>query len=507
VQRHQTLRAAIDWSYQLCSEAERRLLARLSVFAGGCAEEAAEEVCGDDPLSADGVFELLAGLVAKSLVVAQRDGPTTRYRLLETIREYGEDRLAQDGETDQLRHRHAEYYCQLVGLLSDRLEGREQLDAARRIAAERENLLAAINHAVDTENVDLALRLVRHSPVPGMYLGFVVYLPATVLGLPGATSHDLYPYALVASAGGFATHDDLERVETACQEALEAARRLSSERERRRVEWLITSVRIGRAFALGQWREAARFSEQATRVALEDGREATAARALAAGAMSYVMAGNPQEGIELAENALRMARSTGAPMTVAYCLMTAAGALAAQEPLRSHVLLEEGLAEREHLDVTSVIEVTQATLIAARLGDWPLTLRLADRSIRHQQWEGNFVWLASILSVAARALVGIDIQAAARLQGAAHHLAVQLATGRNTGQVRSDSASPPVQPAGSSLITDLRRQTSALLQDALDEGRLRQLRAEGEAMDSDQAATYALDVIRRARQSQHTDDM
>jgi predicted ATPase len=78
VPRHQTLRAAIDWSYQLCSQAERRLLARLAVFSGGRTDEAAETVCGTDPLPGGQVFELLAGLVAKSLVVAQRDGPATR---------------------------------------------------------------------------------------------------------------------------------------------------------------------------------------------------------------------------------------------------------------------------------------------------------------------------------------------------------------------------------------------------------------------------------------------
>jgi predicted ATPase len=130
VQRHQTLRAAIDWSYQLCSEGERRLLARLAVFAGGCTEEAAEAVCGSDPLSVGEVFELLAGLVAKSLVVAQRQGRSTRYRLLETIREYGEDRLAEYGETDPLRQRHSEYYCRLEAMLVERLGGPEQLHAS-----------------------------------------------------------------------------------------------------------------------------------------------------------------------------------------------------------------------------------------------------------------------------------------------------------------------------------------------------------------------------------------
>ena len=113
VQRHQTLRAAIDWSYELLSDSERRLLARLAVFAGGCTRDAAEKVCAGEPIEADLVFELLAGLVARSLVVADRDRPETRYRLLETIREYGEERLAEHEETEILRARHAEYYTEL----------------------------------------------------------------------------------------------------------------------------------------------------------------------------------------------------------------------------------------------------------------------------------------------------------------------------------------------------------------------------------------------------------
>src|SRR5262249_58787930 len=80
VQRHQTLRAAIDWSYDLLSDDERQLLVRLAVFSGGCTRAAAETVCGAAPLAPRKVFGLLAALVAKSLVIAQRDGPETRYR-------------------------------------------------------------------------------------------------------------------------------------------------------------------------------------------------------------------------------------------------------------------------------------------------------------------------------------------------------------------------------------------------------------------------------------------
>jgi predicted ATPase/class 3 adenylate cyclase len=500
VQRHQTLRAAIDWSYQLLGEPEQRLLARLSVFAGGCTEEAAEAVCGTDPLSGGEVFELLAGLVAKSLVVAQRQASATRYRLLETIREYGEDRLAEYGDTDWLRRRHAEYYSQLAAVVSDRLGGPEELDAARQLTAEWDNLLAAVNYAIDIADPDLALRVVRLTPEPAVELGFVVHLPvAAVIALPGASSHDLYPQALAISAYISVSHGEFDRAEDACQKALDSARHLGSARERRRVEWLVASARMTGAFALGRWREAAGYGEQAADFALQDGMKASTAGNLAGAATSLIMAGDPEAGAGLAEEALKMARSAGAPITTMFCLVVAAGTLAHQDPMRARGLLEEGLTLRQSLDIESVAEVTQATLIAASMGDWPLALQLAERSIRHLQWGGERPWLAGILNVVARALADIDTEAAARLQGAARHLTVQVTAADAVAAAGSSLASPS-QAAGFSMIRDLRRQTSAILNDALDEGRLRRLRAEGEAMDSDQAAAYALDAIRRARQ-------
>ena len=116
---HQTLRATIDWSYQLLAEPEQRLLARLAVFAGGCTLEAAETVCGGDGIDPDTVFELLASLVARSLVVAEEHGPETRYRLLETIRQYGEERLDEAGETDRWQARHADYYAGVLAANPD----------------------------------------------------------------------------------------------------------------------------------------------------------------------------------------------------------------------------------------------------------------------------------------------------------------------------------------------------------------------------------------------------
>jgi predicted ATPase len=101
--RHQTLRAAIDWSLGLLAEPEQLLLARLAVFVVGCTLEAVETVCGGDGIDPGAVLELLASLVALSLVVAEEHGPQSRYRLPETIRQYGEEGLDQAGQTEQWR--------------------------------------------------------------------------------------------------------------------------------------------------------------------------------------------------------------------------------------------------------------------------------------------------------------------------------------------------------------------------------------------------------------------
>jgi len=114
VARHQTLRAAIDWSYELLANPEQALLGRLAVFAGGATLDAIEAVCGGEGIDPDAVFDLLASLVARSLVAAEEHGPETRYRLLEPIRQYGQERLEHAGEAERWRARHAAYYASLL---------------------------------------------------------------------------------------------------------------------------------------------------------------------------------------------------------------------------------------------------------------------------------------------------------------------------------------------------------------------------------------------------------
>src|SRR6266851_2868816 len=104
--RQQTLRAAIDWSYDLLPETERALLRRLAVFVGGTSLEAAEAICAGPPIPSGDVMDLLTQLVAKSLVITEESNAETHSRLLETIREYGLARLLEAGEAEALRSRH-----------------------------------------------------------------------------------------------------------------------------------------------------------------------------------------------------------------------------------------------------------------------------------------------------------------------------------------------------------------------------------------------------------------
>ena len=201
MKRQQTLRATIDWSYDLLDDAQQRLLARLAVFAGGCTREAAEAICGGGPIEGRAVLGLLTDLVDRSLVVADRGGLETRYRLLETIREYGEERVAEHGETDALRDRHARYFTDFAFRCSEGLWGSEQIACGARMSADGENILAAFAHAVDTHDLDLAVSLLESTSLFPLQTGYVLTLPVEpVLAAPGVEHHSGYALVLMAAA-------------------------------------------------------------------------------------------------------------------------------------------------------------------------------------------------------------------------------------------------------------------------------------------------------------------
>ncbi|MBN1937529.1 MAG: hypothetical protein JW934_22920 [Anaerolineae bacterium] len=160
--RQQTLRNTIEWSYDLLTPAEQTLFDRLSVFAGSFSLQGAEAVCSGQGIAREEVLALLIGLVDRSLA-GQVEGPdgTTLYRLLETLRIYGEERLAERGEGEAFAARHAWYTVSLAEELEPVLwaHERETIAARRRLDAEAENLAAAMRWALARGQAEVALRL------------------------------------------------------------------------------------------------------------------------------------------------------------------------------------------------------------------------------------------------------------------------------------------------------------------------------------------------------------
>jgi len=156
--RQQTLRASVDWSHELLGAQERVLFRRMAVFAGGWALDAVEEVCAGDPLERLAILDLLSSLVEKSLVVVEEQGSGVRYRLLETVRQYALDRLAQAGDLAALRDRHRDVYLALAERIAPQLETAGQSAWLDALDVEAANLAAALDHAADTDG-ERALRL------------------------------------------------------------------------------------------------------------------------------------------------------------------------------------------------------------------------------------------------------------------------------------------------------------------------------------------------------------
>jgi len=156
--RHQTLRQAVDWSYGLLSPTEKTVLAELSIFAGGFDIEAAEAIAHNEPMNPGGILPVLSRLIDKSLVIAEAAGAhTTRYRMLDTIREYALEKLQQSDEVN-VRGRHAHYFVELAGRAGNELRHGDPLPWLKRLDDEQVNMRLALGWSL-IEQPDDALRL------------------------------------------------------------------------------------------------------------------------------------------------------------------------------------------------------------------------------------------------------------------------------------------------------------------------------------------------------------
>jgi predicted ATPase len=470
-ENHRTLRAAIDWSFQLLSGDEQALLARLAVFAGGATLEAAEAVCGGDGIDPDAVFGLLASLVARSLVVAEEHGPQTRYRLLETIRQYGEEHLGQSGEAERWRARHAGYCADLLRQVRDQTHRpRDKVFWAVRVSAEQDNLLAAWSSAIGTGNVGAAFSILAGFAPCEIWLTYPLLLPGSLaLELPGAAEHPGYPLALAVTAVFSSVRGNVTGAEQLCRRAAEAnARR---DRPDWRVEETICGARRNIANATGAFADAARFAEQAAGFARAGGYLADASLEFAIAAGYHVPAGDAPAAVPLANEALALARRIGAPALVATGLLAVGMAVADTDPEQARACLRQSRELSAALAYNSLIDHILATAVAFLIGDRAATLELGRNAIRGLRWGGG-LGMGFILHMIAVALSDTRPDAAAIIHGAADAYAAAPPD-------RSAPSRPAVPPS-------------------LDQGRAQALRARGANMHWNEVIAFTLTQVTQA---------
>ncbi len=464
VARHQTLRATIDWSFQLLAGPEQALLARLAVFAGGATLEAAEAVCGGEGIDPDAVFELLAALVARSLVVAEEHGPQTRYRLLETIRQYAQEHLEAAGQAQQWRARHAGYYAGLLTRVRDHAhDPQDEVFWATRLTTEQDNLLAAWSWAIGTSNLDTAFSILAGFAPVEVRSTYPLLLPGeAALKLPGAAEHPGYPLALAVSAVFASNRVDVTGAEELCRRAANANARWATPDWR--VEATVRATRSNIAFANGAFADAARLSEQGADLARAGGDLADASVELTYATSYHLLIDDAPAAVPLARQALALARQTGAPALIATGLLALGAAVAGTDPEQARACLRESRQLSAALGHHSAIDLLWATAIAFLLGDQAATLELGRRAIRGLQWAGR-IRMALVLYMIAGALLTTRPDAAAILQGAAEAYVVESPT--------------------FALL-------SPALTASLGQERARELRTRGANMDWDQAVAYTL---------------
>ena len=466
VARHQTLRAAIDWSFQLLAGPEQALLARLSVFAGGCTLEAAEAVCDGEGIDPDAVFELLASLVARSLVVSEEHGPQTRYRLLETIRRYGEEHLEAAGEAERWRARHASYYAGILGRVRDHAhDPYQEVFWTVQLGAERDNLLAAWSWAIGTGNVGTAFQMLAGFAPAEVWNSYPLLLRGeAALELPGAAGHPGYPLALAVSSLFASRRADVTGAEGLWRRAADANARQATPDWR--VEATICTARVGIANTTGAFADGARFAERAAGHARAAGDLADASFDLGLAVANHILAGDTPSAVPLAREALALARQTGAPALIATSLLAVGAAVAETDPEQARACLRESREISSALGYQSAITLVWATAIAFLLGDQAAALELGRYAIHRLQWGGDRLRMGIVLYMIAGALIAARPEAVAIILGAAETYVVE-------------------SPKAAQLISLIVTQT-------LGEERVRELRAQGADMDWDQALAYTL---------------
>ena len=471
LERHQTLRNAIDWSYDLLGEPERVLLRRMSVFAGSFDLAAAEAVVSGGDIDGGDVVDLLTQLVDRSLLDVDPVAGGVRYRLLETIRQYAQQRLEASGEMAALRGRHLTYYMRLSEKAGPHLRGHDQIAWASALAPETDNFRAALDWAVEATLPDQGLRLVIPLMVTGIPTGWIYTDWADVArSIPSASAHELFPLAVAYAAMRVVfrgEHDraaELVAIAQAAQTALGTTHLW--------VHAAAGTVALFQGDLEGTRRHAEAWAELAR--AHDEGYELAKALTLLAPAL----VDDPAHAGAVAERAVQAARQVGAADALLYALLV------------------QGVALTEHDPERALRSFQEAAEVAASLGD-------------------RFGAAAAIAYQGGIALRRCDWQTALRTYAAGVEQHVQLGqpiTDELTGVAIAFAGLGCVEPAGvifgvaqtmpglhlpTSLLADLVDSAEDTIVAAFDTDQLSELKARGAAMDLPSAVIYLRSEVDR----------
>jgi predicted ATPase/class 3 adenylate cyclase len=427
IERHQTLRATVDWSYSLLDATERAVFDRLGVFSGDFDSAAAQAVVTGSGIESWDVLDALGSLVAKSMITIDDSAEgVARYQMLETLRAYARERLDELGESDQWRRRHAEHYAALAEELGPELLGRDEFAVRRRFRADLDNTRAAVTWALDADDPsaqDLGVRII-------VAFGYEVTMDRRA-GIGLWAEHALRRVqewrpeertaVLAVGAQSACARADLPTASTWVDEALEGG--VSIDAPLALLPWII---RANVSLFEGNHEDTLTVMARAIEAFDAAGASGFQRSNLRAASAHFRVACGELDGARReAEGALDLAREIGNPSQLAISLGAVGAALFVSDPRAALAALEESLAltDAGASDVVRNSSLIQLATIKAGLGDARGTLESLRDGFEHSVAcgdRGNFGALA--YGVAPLVEIGqpglaVTFAAAARLSG------------------------------------------------------------------------------------------
>lgn len=317
--QHQTLRATLDWSYELLSAAERRLLRQLAIFAGGFTLEAVEKICAEKAGMPE-VVDLLTRLVEKSLVVADRRDDIVRYRLLEPIRQYAREKLSASNEFDMLQRRHLEFFLAMAEEPRQASQGPTFDQWLERVEEEHDNFRAAIGWALGGAASNTGLQLATAMWRFWAHRGYISEgrgILDRALSLANNANSSLRAKALIGAGHMALTQDDYARAMAFCEEAHTVARAAGDQRET-----AIALAILGHTlWHMGDANRPAQLCEESLALARMSQDQRTLISSLREFAYVVWHYGNYQRLAQLAEEYLQLSRALGDRSATADALL------------------------------------------------------------------------------------------------------------------------------------------------------------------------------------------